>query len=138
MAFSELPSALQQGTVDGQENSIPVIVANNLDMMQKHLYLTGHVYPPGIFVCNPDFIAGLTPEQKAAVEEGGKAATAANRARVEQDENVGIETLRTRGIEVVEIKDRDAYRDAMAAANAGFEEQFGAELIKRIRDWKAQ
>ena len=51
---------------------------------------------------------------------------------------MGIETLRTRGIEVVEIKDRDAYRDAMAAANAGFEEQFGAELIKRIRDWKAQ
>lgn len=138
MAFSELPSALQQGTVDGQENSIPVILANNLDMMQKHLYLTGHVYSPGIFVCNPDFIAGLTPEQKAAVEEGGKAATAANRARVEQDENVGIETLRTRGIEVVEIKDRDAYRDAMAAANGGFEEQFGAELIKRIRDWKAQ
>lgn len=138
MAFSELPSALQQGTVDGQENPIPVILANNLDMMQKHLYLTRHVYSPGIFVCNPDFIAGLTPEQKAAVEEGGKAATAANRARVEQDENVGIETLRTRGIEVVEIKDRDAYRDAMAAANAGFEEQFGAELIKRIREWKAQ
>lgn len=138
MAFSELPSALQQGTVDGQENPIPVILANNLDMMQKHLYLTRHVYSPGIFVCNPDFIAGLTPEQKAAVEEGGKAATAASRARVEQDENVGIETLRTRGIEVVEIKDRDAYRDAMAAANAGFEEQFGAELIKRIREWKAQ
>ena len=43
MAFSELPSALQQGTVDGQENSIPVILANNLDMMQKYLYLTGHV-----------------------------------------------------------------------------------------------
>lgn len=138
MAFSELPSALQQGTVDGQENPIPVILANNLDMMQKHLYLTRHVYSPGIFVCNPDFIAGLTPEQKAAVEEGGKAATAASRARVEQDENVGIETLRTRGIEVVEIKDRDAYRDAMATANAGFEEQFGAELIKRIREWKAQ
>lgn len=138
MAFSELPSALQQGTVDGQENPIPVILANNLDMMQKHLYLTRHVYSPGIFVCNPDFIAGLTPEQKVAVEEGGKAASAANRARVEQDENVGIETLRARGIEVVEVKDRDAYRDAMASANAGFEKQFGADLIKRIRDWKAQ
>jgi TRAP-type transport system periplasmic protein len=138
MAFSELPSALQQGTVDGQENPIPVILANNLDMMQKHLYLTRHVYSPGIFVCNPDFIAGLTQEQKAAVEEGGKAASAANRARVEQDENAGIETLRTRGIEVVEVKDRDAYREAMATANAGFEKQFGADLIKRIRDWKAQ
>jgi TRAP-type transport system periplasmic protein len=138
MAFSELPSALQQGTVDGQENPIPVILANNLDMMQKHLYLTRHVYSPGIFVCNPSFIDGLTQEQKKAVEEGGKAATAANRARVEQDENAGIETLRTRGIEVIEVKDRDAYREAMASANAGFEKQFGADLIKRIRDWKAQ
>ncbi|MGE6738951.1 TRAP transporter substrate-binding protein DctP [Allorhizobium pseudoryzae] len=138
MAFSELPSALQQGTVDGQENPIPVILSNNLDMMQKHLYLTRHVYSPGIFVCNPDFIAGLTDEQKAAVEEGGKAASAANRARVEQDETAGIETLRKRGIEVVEVTDRDAYRKAMASANAGFESQFGADLLKRIRDWKAQ
>lgn len=138
MAFSELPSALQQGTVDGQENPIPVILSNNLDMMQKHLYLTRHVYSPGIFACNPDFIAGLTEEQKAAVEEGGKAASAANRTRVEQDETAGIETLRKRGIEVVEISDRDAYRQAMASANAGFENQFGADLIKRIRDWKAQ
>lgn len=138
MAFSELPSALQQGTVDGQENPIPVILSNNLDMMQKHLYLTRHVYSPGIFVCNPDFIAGLTDEQKTAVEEGGKAASVANRARVEQDETAGIETLRKRGIEVIEVTDRDAYRKAMASANAGFESQFGADLLKRIRDWKAQ
>lgn len=138
MAFSELPSALQQGTVDGQENPIPVILSNNLDMMQKHLYLTRHVYSPGIFVCNPDFIAGLTDEQKKAVEEAGVAATAANRAQVEQDDTAGIETLRSRGIEVIEVDNRDAYREAMAAANAGFETQFGAELMQRIRDWKAQ
>ena len=136
MAFSELPSALQQGTVDGQENPIPVILSNNLDMMQKHLYLTRHVYSPGILVCNPDFIAGLTDEQKAAVEDAGKAASAANRARVEDDESNGIEVLRGRGIDVVEIEDRDAYRAAMASANAGFEDAFGADLIKRIRDWK--
>ncbi|MBM2293076.1 TRAP transporter substrate-binding protein DctP [Sulfitobacter pseudonitzschiae] len=131
-----MPSALQQGTVDGQENPIPVILSNNLDMMQKHLYLTRHVYSPGILVCNPDFIASLTDEQKAAVDEAGKAASAANRARVEDDESNGIEVLRDRGIDVVEVEDRDAYRAAMASANAGFEDAFGADLIKRIRDWK--
>lgn len=138
MAFSELPSALQQGTVDGQENPIPVILSNNLDMMQKHLYLTRHVYSPGILVCNPDFIASLTDEQKKALEGAGVAAAAANRARVEQDETAGIETLRGRGIEVIEVENREAYRDAMASANAGFESQFGTELMQRIRDWKAQ
>lgn len=113
-----------------------MILSNNLDMMQKHLYLTRHVYSPGILVCNPDFIASLTDEQKAAVDEAGKAASAANRARVEDDESNGIEVLRDRGIDVVEVEDRDAYRAAMASANAGFEDAFGADLIKRIRDWK--
>ncbi len=138
MAFSELPSALQQGTVDGQENPIPVILSNNLDMMQKHLYLTRHVYSPGIFVCNPDFMAGLSEAEAKAVKDGAVAAVAADRARVEKDESVGIDTMRKRGIEVIEVANRDAYRDAMATANPQFDEQFGADLIARIRDWKAQ
>ena len=51
MAFSELVPALQQGTVDGQENPIPVIVANNLNQVQRFLTLTGHVYSPAIVIC---------------------------------------------------------------------------------------
>ena len=33
-----------QGTVDGQENPIGVIVAAKLNQVQKHLTLTGHLY----------------------------------------------------------------------------------------------
>ncbi|GAA0699693.1 TRAP transporter substrate-binding protein DctP [Vreelandella titanicae] len=138
MAFSELPPALQQGTVDGQENPIPVILANNLDMMQQHLYLTRHVYSPGIFACNPDFVAGLDEQQQAALKTSGAFAAAANRKRVEKDELVGIETLRDRGIDIVEIDDIQAYRDAMASAYADFEAEFGAERLQAIRDWSAE
>lgn len=138
MAFSELPSALQQGTVDGQENPIPVILSNNLDMMQQHLYLTRHVYSPGILVCNPDFVASLDDTQRAALTQAGAAAAAANRARVEEDETAGIETLRERGIDVREVENRDAYREAMAGANAGFESEFGAETLQRIRNWSPE
>ncbi|KGJ01583.1 C4-dicarboxylate ABC transporter substrate-binding protein [Paracoccus sphaerophysae] len=138
MAFSELPSALQQGTVDGQENPIPVILSNNLDMMQQHLYLTRHVYSPGILVCNPDFVASLDDTQRAALTQAGAAAAAANRARVEKDETAGIETLRKRGIDVREVENRDAYREAMAGANAGFESEFGAETLQRIRNWSPE
>ncbi|WP_409523964.1 TRAP transporter substrate-binding protein DctP [Nitrincola sp. MINF-07-Sa-05] len=138
MAFSELPSALQQGTVDGQENPIPVILANNLDMMQKYLYLTRHVYSAGILACNPDFVAGLDASQNEALQEAGAAAAAVNRARVEQDDRLGIETLRERGIEVLEVDDPRVYRDAMASAYAGFESQFGAETLQKIRDWSAE
>lgn len=138
MAFSELPSALQQGTVDGQENSISVILSNNLDMMQKHLYLTRYVYSPGILLCNLDFIDGLDDAGRKAVDDGAQAAAVANRARIEQDDTAGIETLRGRGIEVIEVANRDAFREAMSGANADFDAQFGADLLKRIREWKAQ
>lgn len=52
MAFPEVFTALQQGTVDGQENPLPVIMSAKFSQVQKHLSLTGHVYSPRIFVMN--------------------------------------------------------------------------------------
>ena len=43
MAFPEVFTALKQGTVDGQENPLSVIMAAKFDHVQKHLTLTGHV-----------------------------------------------------------------------------------------------
>ncbi|MCK5934856.1 MAG: TRAP transporter substrate-binding protein DctP [Fulvimarina manganoxydans] len=138
MAFSELPPALQQGTVDGQENPVSVILANNLDQMQNHLYMTRHVYSPGILLCSLAFWDGLSDDQKAIFLEAGNAAKEADRKRVSEDEKAGVDKLRERGIEVVEIEDREPYREAMSGANASFDEEFGANLIKQIREWKPQ
>jgi tripartite ATP-independent transporter DctP family solute receptor len=50
MAFTEVFTALQQGTVDGQENPLSVITAAKLDQVQKYLTLTGHVYSPAVIL----------------------------------------------------------------------------------------
>jgi TRAP-type transport system periplasmic protein len=47
-----------------------------------------------------------------------------------------VAELRKRGMDVREVPNREAYREAMATANAGFERQFGADLLKQIREWK--
>lgn len=135
MAFSELPSALQQGTVDGQENPIPVILSSNFDQLQKYLYLTGHVYSPGVLVCGTGFWNSLSEEDRAVFEQAAKAAVKANRDRVEADERTGVEELRRRGMEVREVADRDAYREAMKAATDKFESEFG-DILNRIRNWQ--
>jgi len=136
MAFSELPSALQQGTVDGQENPIPVILAGNFDQLQKHLYLTGHVYSPGILVCGTSFWSGLSDEDKKVFQEAAVASVKANRNKVEQDEREGVAELRRRGMQVHEVPNREAYLESMKTAVASFEKQFGADLLKSLRDWK--
>ena len=136
MAFSELVPALQQGTVDGQENPIPVIVSNNLNQVQKFLSLTRHVYSPAVMIGNPAFWDGLNAADKAAFQEAAKAAVKANRDRVTADEQRGVTLLRERGMTVRESVDTAAFQAALAPAFEAYEKQFDAALIRRIRDWK--
>jgi TRAP-type transport system periplasmic protein len=136
MAFSELVPALQQGTVDGQENPIPVIVANNLNQVQRFLTLTGHVYSPAVMICNPGVVGRLNAADRAAFTEAARAAAAANRARVTADENTGVEELRRRGMTVVTQVDSAAFQQALAPAFAEYERTLDGALLRRIREWR--
>ncbi|MGG5810296.1 TRAP transporter substrate-binding protein DctP [Falsiroseomonas sp. CW058] len=136
MAFSELVPALQQGTVDGQENPIPVIVANNLNQVQRFLTLTGHVYSPGILICNPGFINRLNAADRAAFQAAAVAGRDANRARVTADDQSGIDELRRRGMTVTTSVDNAAFQQALAPQAAQIEQQLDAALLRRIREWQ--
>lgn len=136
MAFSELVPALQQGTVDGQENPIPVIVANNLNQVQRFLTLTGHVYSPALLICNPAMLQRMSAADRAAFQQAALAAQRANRERVTADENTGVEELRRRGMTVTTEVDRSRFQTALAAAFAQYERELDGALLRRIRDWR--
>jgi tripartite ATP-independent transporter DctP family solute receptor len=136
MAFSELVPALQQGTVDGQENPIPVIVANNLNQVQRFLTLTGHVYSPAVLICNPATIGRLSPADRNAFQEAARAAQRANREKVTADEASGVDELRRRGMQVVTQVDTAAFQAALQAAFAQYERELDGALLRRIRDWR--
>lgn len=136
MAFSELVPALQQGTVDGQENPIPVIVANNLNQVQRYLTLTGHVYSPAILICNPAMLARMSAADRAAFMGAARAAATANRARVADDERSGVDELRRRGMTVVTQVDARAFQTALAAAFTEYERTLDGAMLRRIRDWR--
>jgi TRAP-type transport system periplasmic protein len=138
MAFSELPPALQQGTVDGQENPIPIILSNNFNQLQKYLFLTAHVYSPGLLVSSTTFWNGLSAEDKKIFDNAAKLSVKANRDKVELDERDGVTELRRRGMDVREVKNREEYATAMKAAFVDFEKQFGAEQLTAIREWRAK
>src|SRR5882724_8906681 len=86
MAFTEVFPALQQGTVDGQENPLSVITAAKLDQVQKYLTLTGHVYSPAVFLMNKAQWEKLSEADKHAFLDATKEAVKADRARVDEDE----------------------------------------------------
>jgi TRAP-type C4-dicarboxylate transport system substrate-binding protein len=136
MAFSELIPALQQGTVDGQENPISVIVANNINQVQKFMTLTNHVYSPSVMICNPGMIGRLSAADRALFQEAARAAQKANRDRVTADDASGVEELRRRGMAVITQVDTAAFQTALAPAFAEWERTLDAATLRRIREWK--
>jgi tripartite ATP-independent transporter DctP family solute receptor len=136
MAFSELIPALQQGTVDGQENPISVIVANNINQVQRFMTLTNHVYSPSVMICNPGMIGKLSAADRALFQEAARAAQKANRDRVTADDASGVEELRRRGMTVVTQVDTAAFQTALAPAFAEWERTLDAATLRRIREWK--
>jgi tripartite ATP-independent transporter DctP family solute receptor len=79
MNIGELYLALQQGTVDGQENPLGNIKAFSWNEVQKYLSLSSHVYTPVTLAMNGQRWDSLSDEQKAAV--GRAAAKAVEHSR---------------------------------------------------------
>jgi tripartite ATP-independent transporter DctP family solute receptor len=136
MAFPEVFTALQQGTVDGQENPLSVIMASKFDQVQKHLTLTGHVYSPGIFLMSKPAFDKLSAADKQAFLDAAKEGVKANRARVDEDDAKGVTELRSKGMTVIENVDKAKFVAMLAPVNAEFEKQFGKANIDRIRNVK--
>jgi len=133
MPFPELFTALQQGTVDGQENPIPVILSSKFSQVQKYLSLTGHVYSPAVLILSPSVWDKLSDADKKVFTEAAVKGGAAQRKKVNDDEANGIAQLKKDGMQVIEKVDGDSFRKAVAPAYANFAKEFGADKIAAIQ-----
>ncbi|HEY0879843.1 MAG TPA: TRAP transporter substrate-binding protein [Zeimonas sp.] len=133
MAWPEVFTALQQHTVDGQENPIPVILAAKFSQVQKYLSMTGHVYSPALLLLSPKVWSGLNEADRKVFLDAAKKASVAQRKKVNDDEASGIAELRRQGMEVVEKVDGAAFRKAIAPAYQQYAKEFGADRIAAIQ-----
>jgi tripartite ATP-independent transporter DctP family solute receptor len=136
MAFPEVFTALQQGTVDGQENPLSVITAAKFEQVQKHLSLTGHVYSPALLLMNKGAWDKLSADDKKAFTEAAREAVKANRARVDDDEKKAVTDLRAKGMNVVETIDKSKFQATLGPTYADFGKKFGQDNIDKIRNYK--
>jgi len=136
MAFTEVFTALQQGTVDGQENPLSVITSAKLDQVQKYLSLTGHVYSPALILMNRAQWDKLSAADKQAFQDAAKEAVKANRARVDEDEKKAVADLRSKGMNVVENLDKTKFQATLTPTYAEFGKKFGQDNIDKIRNFK--
>jgi tripartite ATP-independent transporter DctP family solute receptor len=136
MAFTEVFTALQQGTVDGQENPLSVISAGKLGQVQKHVSLTGHVYSPALILMSKARWDKLSAADKQAFLDSAKEAVKVNRARIDDDERRVVAELKGQGVTVVENVDKSKFQAALTPTFAEFGKRFGQENIDKIRNAK--
>lgn len=116
MAFSELFTALQQGTVSAQDNSLVTDYDNKFYEVQDYVILTNHVYTPYLLMMNKDKYDSLTPEQQKIIDEVGDYGVSVQREQNAKYDTEAADKIRDTKTEVIELTDaeRGAFRDAVS------------------------
>ena len=117
MAFSEVFTALQQGTVDGQENPYGIIVGNKFEEIEKYAIQTRHSFTPYYVVMNLDRWNSLTAEQQDAVTRAMAEATQYQKEQSAYYEEADVVTIEAAGCKVIKLSD-EALAEFKAAADA--------------------
>lgn len=127
--FSELPMALKQGVVDGQENPVSVIYSFKIYETQKYLAMTGHTYNSMVHVMSKKTWDKLTPEQRTIVREESKKAGDYMRKTLRDAEADQIKKLEALGMEVT-YPDVTLFKAKMGPAYKRMEASVGADNLQ--------
>ena len=111
MPFPEVYSALEQGTVDGQENPAATLVSAKLFEVQKYLSLTSHVYFVDSLLFSKPVWNKLNDDERKVITEAAKEAEAYGRVEVIGEDKSNIEAMRAK-MQINEIApaDMDKFR----------------------------
>src|SRR3989440_3151676 len=111
IAFAEVYLALQQGTVDGQENPLPTIMAKKFYEVQSHVILTGHITESLLTIVGSHVWGKLNDDEKKVFEEVLSEAAVKATKQIRESEQKLADELKKLGKTVIE-PDRAAFRAA--------------------------
>jgi len=120
MAFTEVYTALQTGSVDGQDNPLPTVVDAKFYEVTKQIALTSHLVDLNYVAFSKSVWDGLTADQQATVKAAAEAAAESGRQAQLEKEATLVSFLTEQGLAVYE-PDLKAFRDHVQAQYAGSE-----------------
>ncbi|MCX5906836.1 MAG: TRAP transporter substrate-binding protein [Deltaproteobacteria bacterium] len=135
MAWTEVLTALQQGTVDGQENPLNVIVAFKINEMNKYLSITRHAYAPAPILMGMSTWKKLSPAQQGVVHKAASDAAIFERAWDNKMEADWLKELGAKGMEVSK-PDLAPFLKAVKPVYDQYTPKYGKALIEAIQDTK--
>ena len=132
MAWAEALTAMQQGTIEGQENPVNVMYSYELwEYGQKYATFDRHSYATAIITMSLDVFNTLDDETQAIFKQAAQEAAEYERAWVAEQEAGQIQALKDNGMEIIENPDVESFRAAVKPVYEAYP-QYG-EYIARIQ-----
>lgn len=136
IAFTELYSALQQGTVDGAESPLALMYAQKFQEVQKYLTLSGHLYSPWPVLMNKEFFDGLPEDLQQVVQDAVDETTTYNRQLSADDEKKSLQLLEDGGMTYNELsaEEKARFQEAMEVVYPEISKLAGEEIFNKLMD----
>ncbi|MGY4111919.1 TRAP transporter substrate-binding protein [Aeribacillus sp. SP014] len=133
MAFSEVFTALESKTVDGQENPLATIKSNKYYEVQDYLSLTKHVYTPFVFLVSKKFWDNLSSEEQQILKDAAVEAGKYQRELSREEDKKSLEELETK-IKINEVSDEERQKmaEAIKPVIDQYAKEFGEELVNEM------
>ncbi|UEM07436.1 TRAP transporter substrate-binding protein (plasmid) [Skermanella rosea] len=134
LPLPELYTALETGTVDGQENPLASILSSKFNEVQKHVSTTNHTYNPLIVLSSKKFWDKLTADEQKLLLDAAEEVKPYQR-KVSRDMNAAaLEELKAGGMTVTEVSDDERARMAekLQPVVAKFTQETDEALVRDI------
>ena len=130
LPFSELFSALETKTVDGQENPYNTILSSKFYEVQKYLSITNHVYSPWIVTVSKKWWDTLSPAEQKVLMDAAKASREFERKDTREEAGRALADLKAKGMQINEVPPAEAarMRDKLTRVNASIAASVGMDL----------
>ncbi len=132
LPFSELFSALETRTVDGQENPYNTILSSKFYEVQKYLSVTNHVYSPWIVTVSKKWWDGLSKDEQKVLMDAAKASRDFERKDTREEAARALGDLKAKGMQINELTPAETarMRDKLTRVNATIATNVGMDLWK--------
>lgn len=134
MSQADVYSALEQGVLDGWENSPITLYTLKLYEVTKYVSWSKHFMTPDLFAISSKTWAKLPEEYKTAIREEAQSAITFERKVWNEDVDRVVEELKKEGVEFNEVANLQAFRDATSPLWDEYEAEFNNGLIQAVKD----
>jgi TRAP-type transport system periplasmic protein len=134
MPFSEVFTAMQQHTIDGQENPVLTIYDSKFNEVQKYMTMSGHVYTPHLLLINKKLFDSMSADDQKIFQDAANKGKDFVRNLSKELTTTSVTKLKEAGMTVTELdaQQMKAFQDKVKPIYDQFADKIGKDLLSQV------